>query len=127
MRSIVLAIAALAFVTAVPAPAVAGIQDCTPPGPTDQLGIALDVPSACLTLKSVAFHPKFLVVSVGTTLTWTNLDPVTHTVTSNTGDFDSGFLASGSSFTHTFAAQGAFSYHCNVHPGMQGTIVVVPL
>ncbi|HEU0050634.1 MAG TPA: cupredoxin domain-containing protein [Patescibacteria group bacterium] len=75
---------------------------------------------------NTGFVPQITTVKVGTTVTWTNNDPFNnHTVTSNTGVFDSGVLAPTKTFSFTFPTAGSFSYHCSIHPGMQGTINVV--
>jgi hypothetical protein len=63
-------------------------------------------------------------VSVGTTVTWTNSGASPHTVTADNGEFDSGRLAPGASFSQTFDAAGTVTYHCEIHPQMAGTIVV---
>jgi YVTN family beta-propeller protein len=63
-------------------------------------------------------------VKAGQRVTWTNNDPVPHTVTSDDGLWDSGDIASGKSFSRTFEVPGTYDYHCNNHPAMQGTVVV---
>jgi hypothetical protein len=45
-------------------------------------------------------------------------------VTADNGAFDSGRLASGSTFSQTFDTADTFTYHCEIHPQMTGTIVV---
>ncbi len=80
--------------------------------------------SGAVTLAGFAFSPSSLTVKAGTTVTWTNHDGVTHTVTADGGSFDSGHLASGATFSRTFATAGTFSYHCAIHPSMTGTITV---
>ena len=57
-------------------------------------------------------------------MTWTNSGAATHTVTADNGAFDSGRLASGATFSQTFDTAGTFTYHCEIHPQMTGTIVV---
>jgi len=64
------------------------------------------------------------VVPVGTKVTWTNKDAATHTVSGDTGTFDSKDLATGASFSFTFNQAGSFAYHCAIHPRMVATIVV---
>jgi plastocyanin len=64
-----------------------------------------------------------LEVPVGTTVTWTNNDPSQHTATS-TGNFDSGVLAQGGTFSFTFDTAGTYDYICSLHPNMTGQIVV---
>ena len=76
-------------------------------------------------IKSYSFQPATLNVPAGTTVTWHNQDNVQHTVTSDVQDlFDSGTIATGKKFTYTFQAPGSYSYHCSIHPGMKGTIIV---
>jgi len=55
---------------------------------------------------------------------WTNNDSIPHTTTSNASGWDSGTIQPGGQFSSTFSAAGTFAYHCNIHPGMTGTIVV---
>jgi plastocyanin len=63
-------------------------------------------------------------VAVGTTVTVTNNDSASHTWTADDGTFDSGGLGQGDSFEFTFTEPGTYTYHCNIHPAMTGTIVV---
>jgi len=79
---------------------------------------------AAVTIGGFAFQPGSLEVAAGTTVTWTNDDPTQHTVTAGDGSFDSGALASGATFSHTFDASGTFAYACAIHPTMTGTVVV---
>jgi hypothetical protein len=51
-------------------------------------------------------------------------DSPTHTVTSDTGVWDSGNLSPGKSFSFTFNQVGTFPYHCNIHSSMTAKIVV---
>jgi plastocyanin len=39
-------------------------------------------------------------------------------------ELNSGNIPNGSSFSHTFTTAGSFSYHCSIHAGMTGTVVV---
>jgi hypothetical protein len=77
-----------------------------------------------VTIQNFAFNPATLTVSVGTTITWTNLDSAPHTVTSDDNLFDSGTLNQGAPFSHTFTTPGTFAYHCNIHPSMTAQVVV---
>jgi plastocyanin len=79
---------------------------------------------ASVNMAGSAFIPQTLRVTVGTTVTWTNNDSITHTVTSNTGLFESGNMAKGATFSHTFNQKGTFDYHCTIHPSMTGKIIV---
>lgn len=74
-------------------------------------------------IKGYAFDTTTVSVAVGSTVTWTNLDSATHTVTGD--DFDSGNLANGKSWSHTFDTTGSFAYICSIHPTMHGEVVIV--
>ncbi len=117
-------------------PATAAIQPAPPsttavPPVTTTTAPAAPTPTtttipaiAPLAIRNFAFLPSTLVVSVGTTVTVTNDDSVGHTWTSTTGAFNSGPLAPGASYSHTFTVAGTYPYRCDVHPFMTGTIVV---
>ncbi len=75
---------------------------------------------------SYGFDPGLLTIKAGTTIIWKNVSSAPHTVTSDDGTtFDSGNMPVGGSYHFTFTAAGSFPYHCNVHPYMRSTIVVV--
>jgi plastocyanin len=76
------------------------------------------------TIQGFAFQPATLTVTVGTTVTWTNKDTAAHTVTSDTGVFDSGNMPNGATYSFTFNQAGTFPYHCNYHSNMHGMVVV---
>jgi plastocyanin len=73
------------------------------------------------------FVPNTIVVIIGVnnTVMWTNDDVAAHTVTSDSGAFNSGNLNPGQSFTFTFSTPGNYTYHCDYHPWMKGTVIVV--
>jgi plastocyanin len=75
--------------------------------------------------SSSMFNPYNLYVPTGTTVVWTNYDAVHHTVTADSGLFSSPILLSGQTFSFTFNTVGSYSYHCSIHPMMQGVINVV--
>jgi plastocyanin len=76
-------------------------------------------------IRDFAFAPNVVLIPAGTTVRWTNNDTMEHTVTGNTGLFDSGTLSPGDNFEFRFDTPGTYSYHCAFHPSMTGTIVVV--
>jgi plastocyanin len=57
-------------------------------------------------------------------LPWSNTDSVVHDMVSDTGLFDSGRVEANGTVSVTFSTTGTFPYHCSIHPGMVGTIVV---
>lgn len=75
-------------------------------------------------IANFAFSPATVTVPVGTTVTWTNNDSATHTVTARDRQFDSGDLFRGASFSYTFNQSGTFGYYCAIHPRMTGKIIV---
>jgi plastocyanin len=77
-----------------------------------------------VSIDGYAFSPALVTVAPGTTVCWTNRQSVSHTVTSDTGAFDSGSLPLDGTFRMTFTAEGSFAYHCEPHPYMTGTVVV---
>jgi len=68
--------------------------------------------------------PDELDVAVGTTVTWMNTDSISHTSTSDANAWNSGIVAPGGQFSFAFQTAGTFQYHCAIHPGMVGTVVV---
>ena len=75
-------------------------------------------------IKSFKFVPDPITISVGDAITWTNEDPVGHTVTARDDSFKTGMFFPGDSATVTFATAGTFPYFCSTHPEMVGTVVV---
>jgi plastocyanin len=71
-----------------------------------------------------AFTPRSYSVAVGSTVRWVNAGALPHTVTSNAGGFDSGFVMAGQTYQRTFNAAGTYDYICTLHPEMTGTITV---
>jgi len=96
------------------------------PTPTPVQGTAHTIMISDGSNGSYGFTPAVLTVKVGTTITWKNMSSAPHTVTSDDGQtFDSGNVAVGATFHFTFTTAGPFSYHCNIHPYMRATIIVV--
>jgi plastocyanin len=77
-----------------------------------------------VSIANLAFEPAQITVPTGSAVVWTNEDSVPHTVTAADGLFDSGIFDPGASFTWTFEQPGSYAYLCQLHPQMQGTIVV---
>ena len=76
-----------------------------------------------ITINNNSFAPSTITVNVGSTITWSNGDTVTHTVTADDQSFTSGLLKKATSWSHTFATAGTFTYFCEIHPGMTGTVI----
>ena len=84
---------------------------------------ALSSGTAQVVIENSKFMPTDLVISVGTTVEWVNKDSMDHTVTFENGDLDE-LLPRGATGTFTFNEKGEFRYFCQLHPGMQGTVIV---
>src|ERR687897_3478969 len=75
-------------------------------------------------IKDFYFSPAKITVEAGTTVTWVNLGEHPHTVTSFDGQFDSGTLWPGESYTVKFIGHGTLGYYCAIHPSMTGSVGV---
>jgi plastocyanin len=80
--------------------------------------------SNAVDITGFAFSPETLTISIGDTVTWTNKESATHTATADGGEFDSGNLGNGDTFSHTFTAAGTYTYYCKIHTSMTATIIV---
>ena len=77
---------------------------------------------------NIAITPDTLKVKVGSTVRWTNHDPVEHNVTSRGGpaSFSSANFGEGKTFEVKLTKAGLVHYLCTLHPAtMNGTIEVV--
>ncbi|HWX75446.1 MAG TPA: plastocyanin/azurin family copper-binding protein [Solirubrobacteraceae bacterium] len=79
--------------------------------------------------RNITIRPDTLKAKVGSTIAWTNEDPIEHNVTSQSGPakFASKNFGQGQSFRVTLTRPGVLHYLCTIHPTtMNGTIDVVP-
>lgn len=100
---------------------------CSSTGPSPAAALPEDVGPAdadpTVAVDDNDFAPDDLVVEVGTEVTWVWEGRAVHDVV---GDgFESEVVAEGT-FTHAFDTEGAYHYVCSLHPGMEGTVFVVP-
>ena len=75
-------------------------------------------------ISGMAFSESTITISIGDIITWTNQDSAPHSATADNGEFDSGTLNNGESFTFIFNTTGTYTYHCSIHNGMTATIIV---
>lgn len=90
---------------------------------TTQAAATPETAGASVDIKNFAFEPKTVTIKLGQTVTWTNQDSAAHTVVGD-GGIDSGDLSKGKSYSKTFDTEGAFNYHCSIHPQMKGQVIV---
>lgn len=93
--------------------------------------VASAEPIPAVDIQLFQFQPGAVEVRAGTTVTWTNRDDITHTVTSGdpehrTGRFDQRLPGRGASTTVRFSEPGVYPYFCDRHPSMRGEIRVNP-
>ncbi|MDQ3692840.1 MAG: cupredoxin family copper-binding protein [Chloroflexota bacterium] len=105
-------------------------DDATPapatPGPDGTPLATPDVNEIVIAMESFEFNPEFVTIPVDTSIVWTNRDSVAHTADASDDPqtFDSGNIAPGERYSHSFDTPGTFPYVCIYHGNMRGTIVV---
>lgn len=81
-----------------------------------------------VSITASGFSPKDIEIKKGTEVEWTNDDTVVHTIAwdpAATGTAPpSGDISPGSSFGLKFDTAGTFTYKCEKHPGMTGSVKV---
>jgi plastocyanin len=98
-------------------------------------GTAVATDAVRVSMRSLAYAPREVEITVGTTVTWTNDDPIDHAVAHGTPDtpaaerlFYSGDFGGGNSFSYAFTAPGTYPVYCSTighyQAGMTMTIVV---
>jgi plastocyanin len=75
-------------------------------------------------INALAFNPDRLNIAPGTTVKFENKDTVAHTATADNEVFDTNKLEPGESMEVYFEGAGTVTYHDDLHPEMQGSIVV---
>lgn len=76
-------------------------------------------------MRGMAFHPAVLEVAPGDTVVWVNRDIVPHTATAAARPgWTTGNLTQGQSGRHIARRTGEAPYICELHPTMQGKLVI---
>lgn len=91
---------------------------------TMPMGAVTPDTGSTITIANFAFTGTFT-VAPGSTVTVTNSDSVSHTLTANGGAFDTGIIAAGA--TKSFvapSANGQYGFHCSIHSSMTGTLTI---
>ena len=136
----ILALAGVALLSATMAACSASLSDPGSPAATSGMASPADTQ---VSISSLAFMPPSVSVKAGSKVTWRNDEPITHTVTSGTftgvdmttglrsgqapdGLFNARLEGQGDTFTYTFTKPGTYTYYCDIHFGMNATVVVTP-
>jgi plastocyanin len=86
-------------------------------------GAQNSAPEAAAAMTIADFTFSSATAAPGATVTVTNADGVQHTASSP--DFDTGVIDAGAAGTFVApAAPGTYEFICNIHPTMQGELVV---
>lgn len=75
-------------------------------------------------IEGFKFVPADLTIAEGDTVRFTNKDSAPHTATADNGAFDTKRLNRGQSAALKFPSKGKFSYFCEFHPNMKGSITI---
>ena len=106
-----------------------GSAETTKQQPADTGGGDRGGKAVSVGMKGIQFQPMAVTVAKGSTVTWTNNEPVPHDVTKEDGpgpEFSSGTgnMMEGDTYKQTFKTAGKIEYVCTVHPNMTGTVTV---
>jgi plastocyanin len=71
------------------------------------------------------YDPDPVTVQTAGKVIWLNEDTAPHTATADDGSFDTGTLERGKLKSETFKQAGTYTYFCEIHPTMHGTVEVV--
>jgi plastocyanin len=74
------------------------------------------------------FVPSILEIKQGQTAVWENNDSTIHSLvggskdSGSSGNFQSGIMMPGGTYSFTLTSSGIFPYYCEIHPWMKGVI-----
>lgn len=78
-------------------------------------------------IENYMFSPMVATVKVGDSVTWTNMDAVHHNVVADMAASDAPngpLIGKGETYSFKFTKAGTYTFHCEPHPYMHGTVVV---
>jgi plastocyanin len=78
-----------------------------------------------VSIVEFAYDPDPVVIEEGGKVTWVNRDSAPHTATADDGSFDTGTIETDKLKSESFKQPGTYTYFCEVHPDMHGTVEVV--
>lgn len=82
--------------------------------------------SASISISNFSFDPSSIIISSGTTVTWTNNDSAAHNVTKTAGpvSFSSNNMSQNDKYSFKFTNVGTYEYKCDFHTSMTGKVTV---
>jgi plastocyanin len=76
---------------------------------------------------SSSYAPNPDTLTAGQTVAWRNTDSMAHTATQDAAAFGTPLIDPGATSPPVaISTTGTFTYHCEIHPSMVGTLVVIP-
>lgn len=100
-------------------------EDESSPAETEVAGGGKLERSVKVNIADFAYEPDPVRIQTGGKVIWQNVDPAPHTATADDGSFDTGTIEQGKLKSETFKEPGTYTYFCEVHPTMHGTVEVV--
>ncbi len=97
-----------------------GVETGSEPAPSGEAA-----KSEKVDIVEFTYQPDPVVVQVDGKVIWQNQDAAPHTATADDGSFDTGTIEKGKLGSETFKEAGTFTYFCEIHPTMKGTVEVV--
>jgi plastocyanin len=86
---------------------------------------AVPNPDVNINITDDGYEPRSITIAAGTIVRWENVGHQMHTVTSDTGLWDSQEMDTGRSVRVFFAKPGTYTYRCTSHPDkLRGTVIV---
>jgi plastocyanin len=114
-------------------------QNAPPPAANPNSDIGITLGAETKTTTAFTPNPKTVALAGGATISvrWINQDisggdyttgtAVTHQIMSDNGAFPTSPLLGGNAtYSISLTTAGTYTYHCNIHPNMVGTITVTP-
>ncbi len=78
-----------------------------------------------VSIVEFAYDPDPVRIEEGGKVIWVNHDAAPHTATADDGSFDTGAIEQGKLESESFKQPGTYTYFCEIHPDMHGTVEVV--
>src|SRR5687768_2265303 len=108
-----------------PAAAVAGASprsDGATTTPVVQQAATRRPDTVVVTIRQLRYERDTIRVKTGDVVVWRNADPLEHTVTADSGAFESPLIKPGREWSNRFTVPGTFAYHCVPHPYMKAVV-----